>query len=130
MVGSLCSADPPLRVADRSSFGIGNRAACNRTIARHVWPSDPKEETPLGISKEEDCGRLSLQGRPKTHGNMLCESPNLVKYDWPGKPEHSGLGCVGVPEDQEAMRISTCRMEHQHGGMLREAKSQFCSAGK
>ncbi len=97
---------------------------------RHARLSDPNEGTPSGISRREDSGGLSLQGGPDTPGKMFCESPNSVKYDWPVKPETLRAGCVSVPEDQEAMRISTRRMENQHGGMLREAKSQFCSAGK
>ncbi len=68
----------------------------------HAQLSDPNEGTPSGISQEEDSGRLGLQGRPNTPGKILCEPPNWVKYDWPWKPEHSGLGCIGVPEDQEA----------------------------
>ncbi|PBK81126.1 hypothetical protein ARMGADRAFT_1039525 [Armillaria gallica] len=97
----LCQGDLPQHVADPSSFGIGDRSACNHMITPHTWSLDPKEENPSGIGKEEDYGRLSHQGGPETPGNMLCESPNWVKYDWLGKPEHSGLGCIGVPEDQE-----------------------------
>ncbi len=85
---------------------------------RHVWLSDLNEVTLLGISQQEDSGGLGLQGGPDMPGKKFCESRNLVKYDWPVKPEPSGLGCIGVPEDQEAMRISTHRMENQHGGML------------
>ncbi|PBK84046.1 hypothetical protein ARMGADRAFT_1037407 [Armillaria gallica] len=128
-LGDLYQADPPHAVADPSSFGIRDRSACNHMIT-HMQSLDLKEEILSGIGKEGDYGGLSLQGRPETHGNMLYESPNWVKHDWPGKPEHSGLGCVSVPEDQEAMRIPTCRMENQHNRMLQEAQSQFCSAGK
>ncbi len=117
-------------MADPSSFGIGDRSTCNCMNIHHARLSDPNEGKLLGISRREDSGGLSLQGRPDVPGKMFCKSPNWMKYDWPAKPEHSGLGCVGVPEDQEAMRISTRRMGNQHGGMLREAKSQFCSAGK
>ncbi len=85
---------------------------------RHARLSDPNEGILLGISQQEDSGRLSLQGRPNMPGKMFCESPNWVKYDWLAKPECSGLGCICVPEDQEAMHISTHRMENQHGGML------------
>ncbi|KAK0239617.1 hypothetical protein EDD85DRAFT_787882 [Armillaria nabsnona] len=101
-LGDLCSADLPLRVADCSSFGIGNWLACNHTIVHHVWSSDPNEVTPSGISQEEDSGGLGLQGGPETPGKMLCKSPNWVKYDWLEKPEHSGLGHIDVPENQEA----------------------------
>ncbi|PBK86098.1 hypothetical protein ARMGADRAFT_1035828 [Armillaria gallica] len=60
--GSLCQADPPQCVADPSSSGIVDQSACNCMITRHTWSSDPKEE--------------SCQG--------------FVRYDWLGKPEHSG----------------------------------------
>ncbi len=102
VAGSLCSADPPQCVADPSGFGIGHWSTCNRMNVHHAWLSDPNEGTPLGISREEDSGGLGLQGRPNMPGRMLCESPNWVKHDWLWKPEHSGLGCMGVPEDQEA----------------------------
>ncbi len=84
-----------------AAFGIGDQSACNHMVAHHTWSSDLKEKTPSEIGIEEDCGGLGLQGRPKTHGNMLCESPNWVKYDWPGKPEHSGLGCISFPEEKK-----------------------------
>ncbi len=116
--GSLCSVDLPLHVVDPSSSGIRDWSACNRMIVCHARSLDLNEETPAGISEEEDCGGLSLQGRPKTPGKMLCESPNWVKYDWPKKPEHSGLGHVSVPEKPRSMCISTCRMENQHSRML------------
>ncbi len=33
--GSLCQADPPQRVADPGSFGIGDQSACNCMITYH-----------------------------------------------------------------------------------------------
>ncbi|PBK87883.1 hypothetical protein ARMGADRAFT_1034489 [Armillaria gallica] len=101
-LGDLCTVDPPLHVADPSSFGSRDRSAYNCMITHHARSSDLNEGTPSGVSKEEDSGGLGLQGRPKVHGNQLCESPNWLKYDWLEKPEHSGLGCISVPEDQEA----------------------------
>ncbi len=68
----------------------------------NVQSSDPNEGTPSEISREEDSGGLGLQGGPDMPGKMMCESPKWVKYDWPWEPEHSGLVCIGVPEDQEA----------------------------
>ncbi len=79
-------------MADPSSLRIGDRSACSRMNIRHAWLSDPNEGTPSGISRQEDSGGLSLQGGPDTPGKMFCESPNSVKYDWPVKPEPSGLG--------------------------------------
>ncbi len=59
---------------------------------RHARLLDLNEGTPSGISRQEDSGGLGLRGGPDTPGKMFCESPNSVKYDWPVKPEHSGLG--------------------------------------
>ncbi len=69
---------------------------------RHAQLSDPNEGTPSGISRQEDSGGLGLQGGADAPGKMFCKSPNRLKYDSPQRPEHAGLGCTGVPEDQEA----------------------------
>ncbi len=58
-------------MAEPSSFGIGDRSACNRMIVRHVRLSDPNEGTPLGINREEDSGGIGLQGGPDMQ-NMKC----------------------------------------------------------
>ncbi len=55
-------------MADPSSFGIGDRSACNRMNVRHVRLSDPNEGTPSGISWEEESDGLGLQGGPGTPG--------------------------------------------------------------
>ncbi|PBK88808.1 hypothetical protein ARMGADRAFT_1033788 [Armillaria gallica] len=94
--------DSPLHVVDPSSFAIRDQSACNCMIICHARSLDLNEGILLGISKEEDSGRLSLQGRPEAPGKMLCESSKWVKYDWLEEPEHSGLGHISVPENQEA----------------------------
>ncbi|PBK84003.1 hypothetical protein ARMGADRAFT_1037594 [Armillaria gallica] len=82
--GSLYQADLPQRVAAPSSFGIGDQSACNCMNTHHTRLSDLKEEIPLGIGKEEDCGRLGLQGGPEMHGNMFMigqENQNTQGWD-------------------------------------------------
>ncbi|KAK0236485.1 hypothetical protein EDD85DRAFT_791783 [Armillaria nabsnona] len=116
LVESLCSVDPPLLVAGPSSFGIGDRSACNRTIVRHAQPSDPIKETLLELVRVKIVAGLVSKVGPshlgKSCGNHIiqrcgsisapCNSLNPSHLNMSAPPNFTNFAfCCGqgVPSD-------------------------------